>query len=142
MAQKAALHGCAEVILDDDLIASLEYGREGGTVPHTELRFTVSAPTLTALDAGSFTLAVVSASRHAGTTVGRFLHLLTEPDRDRITRAYQGLPTSTAGAIAVQISSPPLTARTDALARAPQVLPLLSLGSTVARASRGSISPT
>ena len=128
MAQKAALHGCAEVILDDDLIASLEYGREGGTVPHTELRFTVSAPTLTGLDAGGFTLAVVSASRHAGTTVGRFLHLLTEPDRDRITRAYQGLPTSTAGAIAVQISSPPLTARTDALARAPQVLPLLSLG--------------
>ena len=43
-------------------------------------------------------------------------------------RAYQGLPVSTAEAIAVQVSSPPLTARTDLLARAPQVLPVVSLG--------------
>jgi thiopeptide-type bacteriocin biosynthesis protein len=128
IAQKAALDGCAEEILDEGLLDSLEANRDTGTVPHTELRFTVSAPTPAALDAGDFTLTVVSASRHAGTSVGRFLHLLAEPDRDSIMRAYQELPVSTAGAIAVQISSPPLTARTDLLARAPQVLPVLSLG--------------
>jgi lantibiotic biosynthesis protein len=128
IAQKAALDGCAEVVLDEDLLKNLETNRDSGTVPHSELRVTVSAPTLSALDAGNFTLTVVSASRHAGTTVGRFLHLLAEPDRDRIVQAYQGLPVSTAEAIAVQVSSPPLTARTDLLARAPQVLPIVSLG--------------
>lgn len=128
LAQKAALDGCAEVVLDDGILASLETSRKAVPVPHTELRFSVSAPTRAALDSGDFALTVVSASRHAGTSVGRFLHLLAEPDRDRIVRAYQGLPVSTAGAIAVQISSPPLTARTGLLARAPRVLPLLSLG--------------
>ena len=127
IAQKAALDGCAEVVLDE-LLDDLETNCDTGTVPHTELRFTVSATTAAALDAGDFTLTVVSASRHAGTSVGRFLHLLTESDRDRIVRAYQGLPVSTADAIAVQVSSPPLTARTDLLARAPQVLPIVSLG--------------
>jgi thiopeptide-type bacteriocin biosynthesis protein len=128
LAQMAALDGCAEVALDEDLLAGLETSREVHPVPHTELRFSVSAPTLAALDAGAFTLTVLSASRHAGTTVGRFLHVLAGPDRDRITRAYQNLPVGTAGAIAVQISSPSLTARTDMLARSPRVLPVLSLG--------------
>jgi lantibiotic biosynthesis protein len=128
LAQKSALDGCTEVVLDDGLLATLETSRPAGTVPHTELRATVNAPALEALGSGDFTLTVVSASRHAGTSVGRFLHLLAEPDRDRITRAWQALPASTAGAMAAQISSPPLTARTDPLARAPRVLPLLSLG--------------
>jgi class I lanthipeptide synthase len=128
IAQRAVLNGYAEVTLDEDLLGSLETNRYAGTVPHTELRFTVSAPALEALDAGDFTLTVVSASRHAGTSVGRFLHLLDRPDQDRIIRAYQGLPVSTIGAVAVQISSPPLTSRTDLLARVPQVLPVVSLG--------------
>ncbi|MBO4275969.1 lantibiotic dehydratase family protein, partial [Microbispora triticiradicis] len=124
----AALDGCAELIVDEAMVAELETGGAAGTVPHTELRVSLSAPTPAAVDAGDFTLAVVSASRHAGTSVGRFLHLLDAGERDRIADAYRGLPTGTAGAMAVQLSAPVLAARTDGLARTPAVLPVLSLG--------------
>ncbi|WP_433513667.1 lantibiotic dehydratase [Nonomuraea sp. CA-143628] len=128
LAHKAALSGYAELVLTDDMVAELETGGGAGPAPHTEVRVAVSAPTPAALDAGDFTLTVVCASRHAGTSAGRFLHLLPAPDRERIIGAYRRLPTSTVGAMAVQLSVPPLRARTDGLARTPDVLPVLSLG--------------
>ncbi|WP_405141233.1 lantibiotic dehydratase [Sphaerisporangium sp. NBC_01403] len=127
LAQKAALDGCAELVVDEEMVAELESGG-AGTVPHTELRVSLNAPTTAALDAGHFTLTVVCASRHAGTSVGRFLHLLDADERGRIVEAYRGLPTGTAGAMAVQLSSPPLSARVETLARIPDVLPVLPLG--------------
>ncbi|MEU7739575.1 lantibiotic dehydratase [Nonomuraea sp. NPDC049158] len=128
LAHKAALSGYAELVLTDDMVAELETGDGAGPAPHTEVRVAVSAPTPAALDTGDFTLTVVCASRHAGTSVGRFLHLLPAADRERIAGAYRRLPTSTAGAMAMQLSVPPLRARTDGLARTPDVLPVLSLG--------------
>ncbi|MFI7144393.1 lantibiotic dehydratase [Nonomuraea sp. NPDC050022] len=130
LAHKAALSGYAELVFTDDMVAELEKTGGGAApgVPHTEVRVAVSAPTPAALDAGNFTLMVVCASRHAGTSVGRFLHLLPAADRERIIGAYRRLPTSTDGAMAVQLSVPPLRARTDGLARTPDVLPVLSLG--------------
>ncbi|MEU9891319.1 lantibiotic dehydratase [Sphaerisporangium sp. NPDC051011] len=128
LAQRAALDGCAELVITEDLVAELEIGGAAGPVPHTELRVSLSAPTLAAVDAGEFTIIVMCASRHAGTSVGRFLHLLEAGDRDRISAVYRGLPATTAGAMAVQLSVPPLFARTDGLARTADVLPVLSLG--------------
>ncbi|MEV6980954.1 lantibiotic dehydratase [Sphaerisporangium sp. NPDC051017] len=128
LAQSASLDGCAELVLDEEMVAGLETAGSAGVVPHTELRVRLNAPTPAALDAGCFTLTVACASRHAGTSVGRFLHLLDAGERDRIAEAYRGLPTSTVGAMAVQLSSTPLFARTDSLARTPDILPVLSLG--------------
>ncbi|WP_326822606.1 lantibiotic dehydratase [Streptosporangium sp. NBC_01756] len=128
LAHKAAQEGRVELVVDDAMVAELENDGAAGTFPHTELRVSLSAPTLPALDAGDFTLTVASASRHAGTSVGRFLHLLDTGERDRIAEAYHSLPTSTADAMTVQLSVPSLTARTDGLARTPNVLPVLSLG--------------
>ncbi|MEU8356302.1 lantibiotic dehydratase [Nonomuraea sp. NPDC048882] len=128
LAQEAALDGNTELVLTEDILAELETGGEAEAVPHTEVRVSISAPTPSALDTGDFTLTVVCASRHAGTSVGRFLHLLPASDQNRIIKAYRHLPTSTDGAMAVQLSVPPLRARTDGLARSEQILPVLSLG--------------
>ncbi|HEU0088208.1 MAG TPA: lantibiotic dehydratase family protein [Pseudonocardiaceae bacterium] len=45
LAQRSALDGCAEVVLDDDLIASLRGEDDRPPLPHTELRFTLAAAT-------------------------------------------------------------------------------------------------
>ncbi|GAA0407041.1 hypothetical protein Acor_51060 [Acrocarpospora corrugata] len=127
LAQRAALDGCAELVLDDRMLNELA-SHTGAPTPHTELRFSLHAPTSAALDAGTLTLTVVSASRQAGTSVGRFLHLLDPDQREQFERAYAALPTGTPGALAVQLSCPPLSARTHNLTRTPGVLPLLSLG--------------
>ncbi len=127
LAQTAALEGCSEVVLDDRLINDLSWSTPGDLAPHTELRFSLSAATPAALDSGDFTLTVASASRHAATTVGRFLYLLEPSDRDRIIKAYRNLPTSVPDAVTVQLSCPPLRARAGNLARTPAVFPLLPL---------------
>ncbi|MGQ0776910.1 MAG: lantibiotic dehydratase [Pseudonocardiales bacterium] len=127
IAQQAALEGCREVVLDDDLIARLTIGQRT-PVPHTELRFSLAAPTLADLERGEFTLSVISGARHAGVTVGRFLHLLGESERERFGRAYAALPTATPEAMAVQVSGPPLARKMAAVARVPEILPVLPLG--------------
>ncbi|WP_410597229.1 lantibiotic dehydratase [Amycolatopsis sp. lyj-23] len=127
IAQEAALDGCREVVLGDDRIARLTTGQRP-PVPHTELRFSIAARTLTDLERGDFTLSVISGARHAGVTTGRFLHLLDDTERERFRRAYTALPTATSDAIAVQISGPPLARTMTAVARVPEILPLLPLG--------------
>lgn len=130
LAQAAALEGRTEVTLEENLLQELSPGASmaTATAPHTELRFMLDASTPAALDSGDFTMRVVSASRQAGTTAGRFLYLLEPDERDHFSKAYQDLPTSTAGAVTVQLSCPPLVARTGHLARVPAVLPVLALG--------------
>lgn len=127
IAQQAALDGGGEVVLDDDLIARLTLGQRT-PVPHTELRFSLAATTLADLEHGDFTLAVISGARHAGVTVGRFLHLLNDTERARFERAYAALPTATPEAMAVQVSGPPLARKMTAVARVPEILPVLPLG--------------
>ncbi|SCL26331.1 thiopeptide-type bacteriocin biosynthesis domain-containing protein [Micromonospora nigra] len=128
LAQQAALDGCAEVVLDDALIDRLRGNDDRPPIPHTELRFTLAADTLHDLDRGAFTLTVLSGSRHAGVAAARFLHLLTPAELAGFQQVYRHLPTALPGAATVQLSGPPLDARLTAVARTPELLPVLPLG--------------
>ena len=85
LAQQAALDHSIEIVLDDQAIADLAAVQ---VRPHTDLCVRVHAPTPDAIQRGEFELAVVGASRAAGTTTGRFLDLLGPADRDRMASAY------------------------------------------------------
>ncbi|MGH3420846.1 MAG: lantibiotic dehydratase family protein, partial [Streptosporangiaceae bacterium] len=132
LAQRAALDGGGEVVLDDHVLSELAADSTGAPPPHgrphTELRFSLHAPTTDAIDRGEFTLVVVSAARQAGTTTGRFLHLFESEDHDRMVHAFSGLPTLIPGSLLGQVSCPPLSPRTGNLARAPAVFPPIPLG--------------
>ncbi|GLZ16045.1 hypothetical protein Acsp04_62800 [Actinomadura sp. NBRC 104425] len=128
LAQRSALDGCAEVVLDDELIGRLRGGDDRPPIPHTELRFTLAAATLQDLDRGAFTLTVVSGARHAGVAAARFLHLLTPQELERFRGVYAGLPTAMPGADILQLSGPPLDTRLATVARAPELLPVLPVG--------------
>jgi thiopeptide-type bacteriocin biosynthesis protein len=127
IAQQAALDGHTEVALDDELIAALTVPNRP-PVPHTELRFSLAAESLAELDRGAFTLTVISGARHAGVTVGRFLHLLDPAEQERFRDVYATLPTATPGALRAQISGPPLAEKMTAVARVPPMFPVLALG--------------
>ncbi|GIH10069.1 hypothetical protein Rhe02_81360 [Rhizocola hellebori] len=127
LAQRSIVDG-GQIVLDDDLIARINAGDSRAPVPHTELRFTLAAPTLRELDRGAFTLTVVSGSRHAGVAAGRFLPLLTPTELAQVRRAYQTLPTAIPGAVPVQLASPPLDDRLAGVARTPELLPILPVG--------------
>ncbi|WP_406071168.1 lantibiotic dehydratase [Micromonospora sp. NBC_01638] len=128
LAQRAALQDCVEVVLDAELIDQLRGDDDRPPVPHTELQFTLAAATLRDLDRGDFTLTIVSGARHAGAAAGRFLHLFTPSELAVFSDVYTHLPTALPGADAVQLSGPPLGSRLAALARAPELLPVLPVG--------------
>jgi len=128
LAQRSALDGCAEVVLDDALAGRLRGDDDRPPVPHTELRFTLASRTAGDLDRGAFTLTVVSGARHAGVAAARFLHLLTAAELARFRHAYASLPTAMPGADCVQLSGPPLDTRLASLARTPALLPILPAG--------------
>ncbi|MFI7492929.1 lantibiotic dehydratase [Micromonospora echinaurantiaca] len=128
LAQQAALDGCAEVVLDNSLIDRLRGSDDRPPIPHTELRFTLAADTPHDLDRGTFTLTVLSGSRHAGVAAARFLHLLTPAELAGFQQVYRHLPTALPGAAPLQLSGPPLDARLTAVARTPELLPVLPLG--------------
>ncbi|NLU80906.1 lantibiotic dehydratase [Micromonospora sp. HNM0581] len=128
LAQQAALDGCAEVVLNDALIDRLRGNDDRPPIPHTELRFTLAADTPHDLDRGAFTLTVLSGSRHAGVAAARFLYLLTPAELAGFQQVYRQLPTALPGAATVQLSGPPLDARLTAVARTPELLPVLPVG--------------
>lgn len=132
LAQQSALDGGGEVVLNEQLLSKLALDPSNAppaqAPPHTELRFSLHAATAAALDRGQFTLVVVSAARHAGTTTGRFLHLFEPEDRDRIAHEFTGLPTLMPGSLHAQVCCPPLSPRTGNLSRTPAVFPPISIG--------------
>ncbi|MEU5908415.1 lantibiotic dehydratase [Micromonospora sp. NPDC047467] len=130
LAQRTAMRDADEITLDEQLVDALSSDPATTQVPpHTELSFQVHAPSRDAVDRGDFDLVVVAVHRAAGTSTGRFLHLLDPSELEQVRRAYAHLPTVDPDALAVQISAPPLLLRTEQLARTPAVLPrLLSLG--------------
>src|ERR1019366_2643419 len=112
LAYATVMSGSDEIILDDQRISDLTGdGALTQVPPHAELFVQVHAASMAAVQRGEFPLAGTGASRAAGTTTGRFLHLLEAADRDRISRAYASLSTVRAGALPVQVSCPPVYAR-------------------------------
>ncbi|PRW63100.1 lantibiotic dehydratase [Actinopolyspora mortivallis] len=130
LAQRAALDQRREVHLDEDTVSTLASPSENPQRrPHCELSFRVHAASPEAIDRGEFELAVTGISRAAGTLTGRFLDMLTEPERKRLAETYTRFPTLAREALPVQLSCPPLHTRTHNVARSPRVLPeMLSLG--------------
>ncbi|MGW8329395.1 lantibiotic dehydratase [Streptomyces sp. NPDC055897] len=130
LAHAAGMRRLLEVELDDDWIEELATTDPDHPVqPSTEVTVRIHAPSVSALAMGEFTLHVVGVARSAGATAGRFLSLLDIEDRERMTTAYAALPGVHRDALTAQISSPPLSARAENVARAPQVAELvISLG--------------
>jgi thiopeptide-type bacteriocin biosynthesis protein len=129
MAQTAALERTREVVLDDRLLERLAVEQLERIQPHTELRIRIHAASERALTQGEWELAVTGVSRAAGTTIGRFLHLLDAEDRAHLITELAGLPTAVHGALPAQVACQPLRPRAENVTRHPVVLPhIISLG--------------
>lgn len=122
LAQQAALDGVLEVTLDRKRLGTLAGDAGQRPVSPVDLWVDVRATTTAALDAGDFTLGVCGFGRLAANT-GRFLDLLPEHDRRRVTDLYAELPTGVDGALAAQLSFPPQRVRQENVQRVPPVLP-------------------
>ncbi|MFJ7910198.1 lantibiotic dehydratase [Kitasatospora sp. NPDC096204] len=142
LAQRAALDGKREVLLDDAALASLDLGPDDPRwPPHLEILARIHAPTRQALDRGAFRLEVVSASRAAGVSVGRFLHLLEPAHRTAFTDLLTNLPTMDEHAVTAQLSYPPLDGANGHVARSVATGQLvISLGEH-RRAAEGVLGP-
>jgi thiopeptide-type bacteriocin biosynthesis protein len=127
LAQAAALDGREEVVLDERLITELAAGdlKRAQVPPHVEVCFQIHAASTATLERGEFDLAIVSTSRGAGTTTGRFVSLLEPSDQQRMAATFARLPASDPGTLPVQLSFPPLDAGTAHVTRAPGLLPAL-----------------
>ncbi|HEX8009131.1 MAG TPA: lantibiotic dehydratase, partial [Trebonia sp.] len=125
LAYATVLDGGDEITLDDqairDLAGSSAYPAQ--VPPHAELFVQLHAASVAAAQRGDFRLVITGASRAAGATTGRFLDLLDPAAKERFSRAYARLPVLRDGALPVQVSCPPVHARSEGVARAPAVLP-------------------
>ncbi|WUS42091.1 lantibiotic dehydratase [Kitasatospora sp. NBC_01250] len=118
LAQRAALDGEREVILDHALLTALDLGpTELRLPPHLEIVARLHARDQQALDTGEFRLEVVSASRAVGVSVGRFLHLLRPEHRTAFCEVLTCLPAMDQEAVTAQLSFPPLDPTTAHVAR-------------------------
>ncbi|MDH6630055.1 thiopeptide-type bacteriocin biosynthesis protein [Streptomyces sp. LBL] len=124
LAQAAALDGRDEMILTDELITALDVGPDEPRVPsHLELGVRVLAASLEELQRGRFRLEVVSVSRGAGVSTGRFLSVLTPGDREALAAELVDIPAADSNTVPAQLSFPPLLSESAHVTRAPQVLP-------------------
>lgn len=130
LAQTAALRRQHEVVLDETMLRDLASEDRGTHVqPSTELIVAVRARSTEELQRGAFRLAIIGASRNAGTTTGRFLDLFDPTDRERIATRYAAIPTATRDALLAQISAATPYTVTEDVARSPLVMPhAMSLG--------------
>ncbi|SEG94749.1 protein-L-isoaspartate(D-aspartate) O-methyltransferase [Actinacidiphila yanglinensis] len=138
LAQKAALTGRHEVILDDATVAELAVVDPAAPrQPTTELTVRIHAP---AAEEDGFTLSIVGVSRSAGTTTGRFLDLFEATDRERMAATYAQIPPAHEGALRPQISAALPYAATENVARSPEVMrQVLRLGEFDDRSATGRI---
>ncbi|MFF3275178.1 lantibiotic dehydratase [Streptomyces chrestomyceticus] len=124
LAQAAVLDGRDEVVLTDDLIATLNVGPDEPRLPpHLEVGVRVHAASLGQLQRGQFRLEVVSVSRGAGVSTGRFLDVLSPASRKALTTELADLPAADNNTVPAQLSFPPLLPESAHVTRAPQVLP-------------------
>jgi hypothetical protein len=83
----------------------------------------VHAASLEELQRGRFRLEVVSVSRGAGVSTGRFLSVLAPADREALAAELADLPAADGNTVPAQLSFPPLLPESAHVTRAPQVLP-------------------
>lgn len=123
LAQRAALRGEHEVVLDDALLEQVAGTATVEVSPTAELTVRVHADSLRAIENGDFQLSVVRASAQAFSTAGRFLDLFGDDVRDRMTSGAADMPPTSDGALLAQLSA--VTRYTVSLDvnRATQVLP-------------------
>ncbi|KDN85871.1 Lantibiotic dehydratase domain-containing protein [Kitasatospora cheerisanensis KCTC 2395] len=118
LAQRAALEDHREVELDEALLASLSLGPAEPRLPaHLEIGARLHAGSQQALQRGEFRLEILSVSRAAGVSVGRFLPLLEPEQRTALTSALAGLPTMDVDTVTAQLSYPPLDPATAHVTR-------------------------
>ncbi|MFC8009822.1 lantibiotic dehydratase [Streptomyces cinereoruber] len=126
LAQTAALDGCDEVVLTDELVTALDVGPEESRVPpHLEVGVRLHARSVEEARSGRFTLEVMSVSRGVGVGTGRFASVLGPSAREALCAELADLPTADAGTDPAQLSFPPLLPDTAHVTRTPRVLPLL-----------------
>lgn len=124
LAQAAALDRRAEVVLTDSLIDAMDIGPQNPRVPpHLEIGFRVHAAGADDLQSGRFRVEIVSVSRGAGVSAGRFLSVLTPLDRAALVAELADLPTADTGTVPAQLSFPPLLPTSAHVTRTPQMLP-------------------
>lgn len=124
LAQQAALDDMREIRLDEAALDALT--GDGSDLPgpaaHGDVWVDVRAASTRALTEGSFTLGVSGFGRTAA-NAGRFLDLLSESDRRRMTEEYGKLPPSVQGGLVAQLSFPPRTVRSENVLRVTPVAP-------------------
>ncbi|MFD9441820.1 lantibiotic dehydratase [Streptomyces sp. NPDC060006] len=126
IAQSAVLDGRDEVVLTEELLSDLDIGPKSPHVPpHLEIGVRVHAASVGELERGRFRLEVVSVSRGAGVSSGRFLSVLAPDDRAALAAELSDLPAADADTVPVQLSFPPLLPESAHVTRTPQVLPTL-----------------
>jgi len=124
LAQRAALDGRDEVVLDEALLAELDLSAKGMRLPpDVEMSVRVHAASQEALDHGDFRLQVVAVARSAGVLTGRFLSVVAPDDRAALSAALADLPGPDGDTVVTQLSFPPLDPAAAHVARAVQVLP-------------------
>jgi thiopeptide-type bacteriocin biosynthesis protein len=131
LAQHATADGHVEIVLDEAEISDLARDAPAAlwAPSHTEICVEVHACSPDALTRGDFTLVVTAASRAAGTVTGRFAALLDPAGRDRMAAALGSLPAGDPAASPVQMSFPPLAARSGNVIRGQAFLPeVIALG--------------
>lgn len=120
--QQAMSSRVEEIVLTEPVIESLVTDDLSAMVPpqRVELGVTLHASSLEAIGHWDFELRVVAAPRIPTSMAGRFAHLLTGPERDRLAATY--LAGQAEDAMAVQVSFPPCVPHNENVAR---VAPLL-----------------
>ena len=126
--QQATIGGHNEIVLTEDVMQALTGGGQAAQVlpQRIELGVTVRAGSLAAINAGEFELSVVAAPRPATSMAGRFAHLLTASERERLAGTYR---VAEDDAVTVQLSFPPRLRHNENVVRvAPLVSDVLPLG--------------
>lgn len=128
LAWQAVADGSREVTLVEETIEALTVGEpsfEAAIPPHVELAARIHAASIQAVERGEYTLTVVPA-RSAGTLTSRFTTLAHGSGLEEV---YATVPTASEGALAVQLSFPPVYPHAENICRVPAYLPhVLSVG--------------
>lgn len=105
LAQRAALRGEHEVVLDDASLERLAGAAPTEVYPTAELTVRIHAESLYAIGRGDFQLSVGRASGQAFSTTGRFLDLFGEAAQQRMAAEAVASPTASEGALLAQLTA-------------------------------------